>query len=224
MTELLLVRHAQASFGTDDYDRLSALGHRQSRWLGEWLAERGPAFDRVVTGTLRRHRETLAGLVEGGLALPAPIEHAGLDEYDADVLLHAWRARTGTPAPAAGSGRREHFRQLRDALEDWVEARGDVSPHRPFGRFLEGVRAGLAEARADRAARRVLVISSGGPISTLIAEALGAPHASMVRINLQLRNTGVTEFRCGEHATHCVAFNAVPHLDPADRRDGVTYS
>ena len=50
-----MVRHAQASFGTDDYDRLSELGHRQSRWLGEYLAERQLTFARVVTGTLRRH-------------------------------------------------------------------------------------------------------------------------------------------------------------------------
>ena len=35
MSELILVRHAQASFGEDDYDRLSVLGHQQARWLGE---------------------------------------------------------------------------------------------------------------------------------------------------------------------------------------------
>ncbi|HEX5612745.1 MAG TPA: phosphoglycerate mutase family protein, partial [Burkholderiales bacterium] len=49
MAELYLVRHAQASFGTEDYDRLSELGRRQARWLGEYFAERGMRFDRVVT-------------------------------------------------------------------------------------------------------------------------------------------------------------------------------
>jgi phosphohistidine phosphatase SixA len=66
VAELFLVRHAQASFGTDDYDRLSDLGHQQSRWLGDYFAQRGLVFDRVVTGTLRRHRETLSGLAAGG--------------------------------------------------------------------------------------------------------------------------------------------------------------
>lgn len=37
MSELYLVRHAQASFGAANYDQLSDLGHRQSRWLGEHL-------------------------------------------------------------------------------------------------------------------------------------------------------------------------------------------
>ena len=62
MAELVLVRHAQASFGADDYDKLSELGWRQSRWLGEYFAERGIAFDRVVRGSLRRHAETIAGI------------------------------------------------------------------------------------------------------------------------------------------------------------------
>ena len=43
-----MVRHAQASFGTDDYDRLSELGHRQAGWLGEYFRYRGLTFDQVV--------------------------------------------------------------------------------------------------------------------------------------------------------------------------------
>ena len=59
MAELVLVRHGQASFGADDYDRLSELGWQQSRWLGEYFRERGAAFDLILRGSLRRHAETL---------------------------------------------------------------------------------------------------------------------------------------------------------------------
>ena len=38
MPEFFLVRHGQASFGADNYDKLSALGHRQARWLGGYFA------------------------------------------------------------------------------------------------------------------------------------------------------------------------------------------
>ncbi|MBN8464677.1 MAG: histidine phosphatase family protein, partial [Dechloromonas sp.] len=65
MAELYLVRHGQASFGTGDYDRLSALGERQGVWLGEYFGERGIAFDRVVTGSLRRHRQTADAIFRG---------------------------------------------------------------------------------------------------------------------------------------------------------------
>ena len=37
-TELWLVRHGQAAFGTEDYDRLTELGWQQARWLGAHLA------------------------------------------------------------------------------------------------------------------------------------------------------------------------------------------
>jgi broad specificity phosphatase PhoE len=97
MAELFLVRHAQAAFGTDDYDRLTELGHRQARWLGEYFAARGMAFDRVLTGTLRRHRETLAGIATADAALPGAEEIEGLNEYRADALITAYQAARGLP-------------------------------------------------------------------------------------------------------------------------------
>ena len=41
MGTLYLVRHGQASFGADDYDNLSPLGHQQRQRLGEYFKERG---------------------------------------------------------------------------------------------------------------------------------------------------------------------------------------
>jgi len=40
MSEIFLVRHAQASFGTDNYDELSDIGWQQSRLLGEYFFSR----------------------------------------------------------------------------------------------------------------------------------------------------------------------------------------
>ena len=62
MPELILVRHAQASFGTGDYDRLSELGHRQARWLGEYFRDHERDFDHILSGDMVRHRETVAGV------------------------------------------------------------------------------------------------------------------------------------------------------------------
>ena len=50
---LLLVRHGQASWGADDYDRLSPLGEEQSRLLGAALAARGVRPDLVVRGSMQ---------------------------------------------------------------------------------------------------------------------------------------------------------------------------
>lgn len=223
MPEVLLVRHAQASFGTDDYDRLSELGHRQSRWLGEYFAGRGARFDRVVTGTLRRHRETLAGIAAALPGLPAAQALEGLDEYNADQLLEAHARASGTERLARNADRRAHFRLLREVLGAWVDGTLDGAPHRSFAAFEAGVREALAAACAP-GAERVLVVSSGGPISTALCQVLGAVPRTMVELNLQTRNTGVSELRASSRAVACVGFNAVPHLDVPARREHITYA
>jgi len=227
MAELVFVRHGQASFGADDYDKLSELGWRQSRWLGEYFAQRDAAFDLVVRGSLRRHAETLAGIGEGmGRSLAAQID-ARLDEYDSHALLHAHLK--GKPLPQGGD-RREHFRILREAMYAWTEGtlRGASGAsaerlHEPFAEFRGRVLAALAQMRKGEA-KRVLVVSSGGPISTVLAEVLGMPPRGVVDLNLQTRNTGITELQSGASRIHCVSFNNVPHLDRPDRAGTLTYS
>jgi broad specificity phosphatase PhoE len=198
MAELVLVRHAQASFGADDYDKLSELGWRQSRWLGEYFAERQIAFDRVVRGSLRRHAETLVGIAEGAGRPIDGVEDARLNEYDAHALLNAHLKGEAKPQ---GGDRREHFRLLRGAMYAWTD--GTLAgapagyPHEPFAEFRGRVLGALAELQKG-AASRVLVVSSGGPISTILAEVLRMPAR--------------------------VSFNNVPHLDRPDRAGALTYS
>jgi len=220
MAELVLVRHAQASFGADDYDKLSELGWRQSRWLGEYFAERGIEFDRVVRGSLRRHAETLVGIAEGAGRPIDGVEDARLNEYDAHALLNAHLKGEAKPQ---GGDRREHFRILREAMYAWTDGTLAGASHEPFADFRNRVLAALAAAREGRA-KRVLVVSSGGPISTVLAEVLGMPLRGVVDLNLQTRNTGITELQAGANRIHCISFNNVPHLDRPDRAGALTYS
>lgn len=93
MPSLYLVRHAQASFGSDDYDRLSELGHRQARWLGEYFAEASIGFSSIWCGSLRRQRETVDAIAQAlrnsGCVVPAARQRAALDEYDSLQIMHA---------------------------------------------------------------------------------------------------------------------------------------
>lgn len=223
MAELYIVRHAQAAFGTDDYDRLTDLGHQQARWLGEYFAERAVTFDRVITGTLRRHRETFAGIAAGLAATPASEQRAGLDEYDAEKLLGAWTARQGLPAKPPDGDRRTHFQWLREALGAWSDGSLPLHSHRSFAAFVSDAREALASVQAGQA-ERVLIVSSGGPIAAMIGAVLGLAPRAIVNVNLQLRNAGICEMRCNARAIHCVSFNNVPHLDRVDRRASITYT
>jgi broad specificity phosphatase PhoE len=222
MAELYLVRHGQASYGSGDYDRLSDLGWRQSRWLGEYFAERGIGFDRIVRGTLRRHAETLVGIGEGLGAAPVFETDAGLDEYDSLSLLKARHGEIGEPHQ--GTDRRAHFRLLREALYAWAEGTLEGEAHERFASFRARVLGALGAIRSGAAAERVLVVSSGGPISTMLGEVLGLAPRAIVDLNMQLRNASICELRFNERSIQCVSFNGIPHIDRPDRAEALTYA
>src|SRR5688572_2418798 len=92
MSTLYLVRHGQASFGTDNYDQLSKVGREQVVLLGQFFAEGAEKIDRIYSGSLQRQRET-AEIVAGAIGLnePIAIDHA-FDEYDSDVILRRFAA------------------------------------------------------------------------------------------------------------------------------------
>ncbi len=70
----------------------------------------------------------------------------------------------------------------------------------------------------------VLVVSSGGVIGRTVADALGANAEAAIHLNLQTRNTGVTEIVRGSSAVRIAAFNGVPHLERPDRAHALTHS
>lgn len=216
MAELLVIRHGQASFGADDYDRLSDVGREQSRLAGDVLRETGWVPDRLVTGTLLRQKDTLTAMGFG----EAPEEHAGLNEYDFHDLLHV---RFNGDVPDAVRGERKtHFRTLRDTILDWQDG-GCIGAKETWAEFETRVAAARAFA-TDTDARRVLVISSGGPIGQLVATTLNAPKNMMMELNLQVKNSSMTRFVFSGQRFFLHQFNATPHLDPADRAGLLTYS
>lgn len=222
MGTLYLVRHGQASFGSDDYDRLSALGIRQCRRLGEHWRARRRQFEATYTGTLRRHRESLAALAEGlghsgeAEALPS------LNEYDAEALVRALHPQP-LPRPDTPDLVRQHFRLLRDALLQWMAGRLQPAGMPSWSDFAAGVADALDRVRAQHAGN-VLIVSSGGPISTAVAQVLAAPPAAMVELNLRMRNSAVTEFAFTPKRHALVSFNSIAHLEGDGFDDWVTHS
>ena len=58
MATIYLIRHGQASFGSDDYDQLSQLGVRQAEVTGEYFRDCDIYFDAAYCGDLKRQRST----------------------------------------------------------------------------------------------------------------------------------------------------------------------
>jgi broad specificity phosphatase PhoE len=222
MGTLYLVRHGQASFGADDYDQLSPLGVRQSVRLGEHFRAHGLQFDAVITGTLRRHVQTWEGLSEGLGWAAEPLAWPGLNEYDSAALIEALHVQP-TEAPTTREGYRQHFRLLRDALRQWMAGVLTPSGMPSYGDFVAGVTSALDHVRTQHQGN-VLVVSSGGPISTAVGHLLGTSPETTIELNLRMRNTSVTELDFNPKRHTLVSFNTLPHLTQPELRDWVTHA
>jgi broad specificity phosphatase PhoE len=223
MGTLYLVRHGQASFGADDYDQLSELGHRQSVRLGEYFAERGIRFDGLIAGTLRRHKQTLAGILQGMNHAGEHLSWEGLNEYDSEAVIAAIHPEK-LEKPNSPETVRHHFRLLRDGLAQWMAGTTAPAGMPSYADFVAGVAGALDHVRAKHYGQNVLVVTSGGPIATAVGHVLGTKPEVTIDLNLRIRNTALTEFVFTPKRHMLAGFNAVPHLDAPAYRDWVTFT
>ena len=226
MGTLYLVRHGQASFGADDYDNLSELGRRQSVRLGEYWRDKGLTFDAVLMGTLKRHAQTWAGIAEG-MATNAgvgatPLLWPGLNEYDSAAVIAAIHPAK-LEKPDTPELYRHHFRLLRDGLTQWMN--GVVSPQGmpTYSEFLHGVTSALDHVRKEHSGN-VLIVSSGGPISTAVGHILGTSPEVTIELNLRIRNASITDFTFTPKRHMLLTYNTLPHLDAKEHAGWITYS
>ena len=231
MSQLILVRHGQASFLSDNYDQLSPLGEEQSRLLGDFWARRNVTFDALFTGPRERQIKTGEIVVDSyrkaGLEIPALVLLEEFDEYDADgIVRHLLpqlieqddryrQLQSAFKQSETSADKHKNFQKLFEAITaKWV--RGEVlSPEvESFADFHARVRRGLERATAGAGSgKRVAVFSSGGAISVSIQLATKAPEHVVIEFNWRIRNCSLNEIVFTKDRFSLDVFNAIPHLD-----------
>lgn len=212
MGQIILVRHGQANFGAQDeegYDRLSDLGRQQAAWLGEWLGDHEAPFDRVLSGSLRRHVATAEAM---GFT---PEIDDRFNEMDYFNLGQALRDTHGVPLPGPG----DFPAHMPRVMEAWhaAEIRGNES----FDAFEARVTAALSEAA--REGERVLCVTSGGVIGMVMRHLLLLDPRRMAHVLLPIWNTSLHRVDVRSHGTVVAAYNAIPHLDAPERAEARTH-
>jgi broad specificity phosphatase PhoE len=213
--QVLLVRHGQASFGSENYDALSPLGFEQARMLGAALAARRIVADAVVHGTMRRHLETAQTCAEAaGWSAPATVD-AGWDEFDFLSVLAVHPHDYG-PEPTKA----EFQRLFEDATAAWI-AGADRAYAETFEAFTARVHEAVERLRSHDGT--VAVFSSGGPIAWAVAEVLtdGGSADLWTRLNRMAVNAALTRLVTGSRGTNLLTYNDQSHLDGV--KGAVTY-
>lgn len=219
MGQLILVRHGQASFGSDDYDVLSDTGWAQGRALGAWLAGTGVVPTALVTGGMRRHRETAEAMVEaaGWTGLTTSVD-AGWDEFDHLGVIAGYRG----DAPI-DLDRRAFQALFEEATAAWTagETGGDGETFAAFvGRVREAMGAAVGVAGSGAT---VVVVSSGGPIAAVCADLVDPASASEAdglrrigrlwsRFNTVAVNAAMTRVVVGSTGARLLTFNEHAHV------------
>lgn len=231
MSQLVLVRHGQASFLSDDYDRLSPIGEEQSRLLGHYWAARNFTFDALFTGPRKRQMDTgkivCEQFVQAGIAVPEFIELAEFDEYDADGIMrhllpkiiaedaHAKNLYDAFRNAESDQEKRKGFQRIFEIVTArWVSGE-TLSPQvESFREFHHRVQQGLAKVKnTGGSGSRVAVFSSGGAISVSVQLATQAPEQMTLEFNWRIRNCALTEIIFSKDKFSLDSFNTIPHLD-----------
>lgn len=217
MHELYLIRHGQAGLRSD-YDRLSDLGAEQAGMLADWLQRQGVAFDRVLSGGLRRQRETAA-------ALGAEVEaDSNWNEFDLDAVYAsiapqlakvdaAFRAEYETLLEEAADPNHTVHRSWRPSdfkvVEAWIANRFEVDCE-TWAHFEKRILDAFENLRIEG---RVALVTSATPIGIATAALFDAQVRQVFELAGSLYNTSFTILRRRGGRWILNGFNHTPHLD-----------
>ena len=216
MTEITLIRHGQAQSGAKDeksYDQLSDLGYQQATWLGDYIRQ-SRGFDRIISGTMNRQMQTAQSLALEEI----PHDHdERLNELDYFGLAKSLQNSHGVDIPQDFQSFSQHLAQLLDAWH-----RGQMHPDlETYVAFRSRIIEALNDATIE--GNRVLLVTSTGVISTIIAVALDLDMAKKSKMFLNVAHTSIHKFEILQGEVFLTQFGATPHLESNERAHAKTY-
>jgi broad specificity phosphatase PhoE len=205
MTRCYLVRHAQTAWNDENRIQghsdppLSLLGQQQAERLGVWFALRH--LKGIFTSALQRSRQTAQMIAVGNGHGVSPIIECEL----AEMHLGAWEGLTPDEVDARFDGAYQQWRTCPSSVV--------IPEAEPLALFRERVRRALDKVLTCVEEGECVVVSHGGVIAALLADALGADYDIVLR-RLRLDNGGITAMEFGTRLPHVLWINSTVHLEP----------
>ena len=243
MGQIYLVRHGQASFGSQNYDQLSELGVAQAVQLGQWWSARNLEVSRVVTGKLLRHQQTAKACIAAvqnvaadELNTDAWQEDAGFNEYNHHEVLARHVPAFDDPSAVKRflmtPNAKQAFQTIfHEAIARWMTGLYDAEYTESWAEFRQRCIAALErQLTYPDPAKNIVIFTSGGTISALCQHVLGFPDPRFAELNWSLVNSGVTRFHVqpalvqGQSPRLALAYlNNFSHLELSNNPGHITY-
>jgi broad specificity phosphatase PhoE len=200
MATLYLIRHGQASFGTENYDRLSQLGCRQATLVGEYFRDCGVQFDAVYSGDLSRQSETARLAISSQpRAVPHRID-SRFNEIQNDAQIKYLMPEVVKVDPAIqalvdrGLSSSKDYQKVIDAVFNyWVSPVCSDPRIQSWAEFSAQTRQAVADVVQEQGSgKTVAIFTSGGTLATIVAQVLGLTGEQTYQLYEPLLNCSVT--------------------------------
>lgn len=219
MAVIYLVRHGQASFSADNYDQLSDKGMIQAQMLSGFLKKKIHAKPVIITGTMLRHQQTAQHSLDvfniEDEESSTYYQDKRWNEYDHQNILGMLNPQLKTPQGIRQylSGKSEPMEQFKSlyiaAMNQWTKSEHLAGYKESFHDFAQRPIAALSQIINAHPNEKVIVFTSGGPISIIASYLLGLPLKEFTKVNWSLVNAGVTKIitRGSENEPALSSFN-----------------
>ena len=229
-----MIRHGQASFGEDNYDRLSDLGFEQANILGDYFAKQGLTFDAFYSGSMVRQVDTARTVMS---RLPEyreaadPIILTAFNEFDASSIITSQIPDMTKEDPSISeafdkiyTNRRSLQMVLERAVMRWISGRYDIPGVDTWQSFQKRIREGVVKImRENGSKKRVALFTSGGAKSAVVQMALGLSDKKTIQLAWQILNASLSTFKFSRDHLSLTSFNSIAHLRQFNNPDLLTY-
>ncbi len=241
MSLIYLIRHGQANSQGENYDLLTPRGKEQAFLLGRSMAQNEDYPDRMIVGSLRRHKETAESFLEGLVSVNSNRELPNSSEFfeeDADwnefsaALWVAYSKYLAQIRPEFANslalfakvkpkgGIRSaalFFKLTEEILRFWREGKFTPEGIETYSNFESRVYRACENYFRPSSSERTFIFTSGTPISLVLCKILRQDEDVFTWMPW-IWNSSVSMFRWVRGKYVPVSINFLPHIPDKTQR------
>lgn len=225
MTTIYLVRHGQASFGAESYDKLSPNGELQAKVLGQYLDKILKEAPYVVAGSMQRHQQTANIALAESFPDSSLVTDSAWDEFNHQQVFAQYDPRFNQPhllkqdVEQENSPREYLAKIFEGAIGRWTdgEYHHEYDESWPdFKNRVETALQNLCDELAKTKPRYAVVFTSGGVISVAVGKLLELNPGRTFALNWAVANTSFTTLRLVGNEPQLLSLNEHHYLKAED--------